>query len=142
MNLIKTIKKTQTAGPFPRRSIRHLWVLSFSALSIGCPSSPATPESRQREGLAVSPPSVTQNQAKTLVAENYAKVFTSLYVDAPPDTIKLKFPEMKVEYFQIVKQDPVYWYVSYEPEAGLWLRARVEKTHGTVEWISVGFAPE
>lgn len=143
MNRIKTINKTDTVGLFAQSSIRHLWVLSFSALSIGCSSSPATPENcQEKQVIAASPASVTKNQAKSLVAKNYAKIFTSLYVDAPPDTVKLKLPEMKTEYFQIVKQDPVYWYVSYEPEAGLWLRARVEKTHGTVEWITVTFAPE
>lgn len=142
MNRIKKNNKTHTLGSFPRTAIRNLGLLSVLALGIGCSSNPSPPGNRQRTDFAVSPSSVTREQAKAFVAKNYSEIFDGLYLDSPSERKKLKLPEMKAEEFQVVKQDPVYWYVSYEPEAGLWLEARVEKTHGTVEWITVAFAPE
>lgn len=140
MELVKQEKNTQPGVPLAHAAVCSL--VAFSLFCVGCSSRQSMPSSQRQDEVEVSSAKVSGDQAKTLVAQNYGKIFRPLYMYAPLENDKLQLPEMKAEEFQVVKEDPVYWYVSYEPEAGFWFEARVEKDHGTVEWITVDFAAE
>lgn len=85
---------------------------------------------------------VSLDRAKALSAKNFNQIFTKLYIDSETDTKKVKFPSRKAEDFRMINQDSGYWYLSYEPEAGLWLEARVSKAQGTVEWTHIDITAE
>lgn len=87
-------------------------------------------------------PTISIEGAKELCAKNFNLIFTHLYIDSLTDTKKVKFPTRQAEDFQKFKEDPNYWHLSYEPEAGLWLEARVSKSLGTVEWTHIGITAE